>query len=67
MERIYCNSFHPITCLNPERYFRVTEWKADFGNLWVRGTNTCWFNAKNCEFFPEKIALELIKELSEAA
>jgi len=66
MDNIYCNSFHPITCLNPVRYFKVKEWKAEGGRLLVKGQDTCWFVAASCEFYPEETALELIKELENA-
>jgi hypothetical protein len=35
---------HPLTVLNPDRFFIITEVKMDDG-LYIRGKDTCWFNA----------------------
>lgn len=35
---------HPITCLNPDEWFEVTEVRAESdGRFAVRGERTCWF------------------------
>lgn len=37
-------SNHPITCLNPDEWFEVSEVRAEpDGDFSVRGENTCWF------------------------
>lgn len=59
---IYCSANHPITTLNPDRYFRIAEMKADNGKLLIRGERTCWFNAKGCSFYDQQTALDLIRE-----
>ena len=46
-------SSHPITVINPEEVFVVSELKLTYGKIFddnfgltifVRGENTCWFN-----------------------
>lgn len=36
---------HPITCINPEKYFTVAEIQYDVihRKTQIRGENTCWF------------------------
>lgn len=38
---------HPITCLNPKEYFRVDYMRYDVSRnkTYLRGEDTCWFNA----------------------
>lgn len=38
---------HPVTCLNPDEYFQIAEMRYDLASdkTWIRGENTCWFNA----------------------
>lgn len=42
---------HPITCLNPEEFFTVVEMRTEIfpTKVWIRGENTCWFNANMIE------------------
>lgn len=45
---------HPITCLNPNEYFEITQIEIRFERFttgkircrpWIRGSETAWFNA----------------------
>lgn len=60
---IYAEADHPVTCLNPDRYFRVIYWKAEGGKLYVRGKKGMWFNSSLCKFYTEEQATEMIKEI----
>lgn len=35
---------HPITCLNPEPTFKISEVKIENDKLYVRGEQTMWFH-----------------------
>ena len=37
---------HPITCINPDKYFTVHELEYDpiHKSTRIRGENTCWFS-----------------------
>lgn len=37
---------HPVTCLNPEETFIVTELSFDNGRFFARGAQTCWFSTR---------------------
>lgn len=39
------SSSHPITCLNPTKYFKIKEINIENNKLYVRGENTMWFEA----------------------
>lgn len=36
---------HPITCLNPNKFFKIHEVRIENDKLYVRGENTMWFHA----------------------
>ena len=36
---------HPITCLNPEKSFKIFDAKIEDDKLYVRGQNTMWFHS----------------------
>lgn len=38
---------HPITVLNPEEYFTITQIECEHNpkKVWICGENTCWFNS----------------------
>lgn len=39
---------HPVTCLNPSRYFQVSEIKYEQSvRVYVKGEDTCWFSSHN--------------------
>ncbi len=62
MPVIWAEADHPITCLNPDRYFHVIDWKTEGGKLYVRGEKTMWFSSGLCKFYTESQALEMIEE-----
>jgi hypothetical protein len=35
---------HPITVLNPDKYFTITDVRVTEGRIYVRGENTMWFS-----------------------
>lgn len=65
MNNLYAQADHPVTCANPEYCFKIKEWKAERGNLYVRGENTIWFSSGLCKFHTEKDAIELNREYKE--
>lgn len=46
---------HPITCLNPDKVFEVSEvrYSGDGSMFDVRGENTCWFGIRAIKPAPE--------------
>lgn len=42
-------AYHPITVLNPDKWFSIHEMRIESDKVWIRGKNTCWFNMAQCE------------------
>lgn len=40
---------HPITCLNPDEWFKPVAVDVTDSKVWVSGANTCWFAISMCE------------------
>lgn len=38
-------SSHPRTVINPDEFFHVISVRVEGDRVYVRGENTCWFNA----------------------
>ena len=44
---------HPITVLNPNKTFIVTEAKYEHDRVFVRGEDTCWFGLNTVQILKE--------------